>query len=314
MKFPAERSLSYSFYPLYLRKGKRKGLVKLPHVVKSNRCGEFDFVSSSFWGPIEFAFMDMLAAKVLDMHNTNGMTNLYKVSAVKEAIEKPTSHINFVFTEDELRKCHPSFASLNSIHILNLIDKIANYKVKLKYKVRAEIDDKMSWYVFDNTKLDDNMVSLFTYQVKPIMTSNTGVIYKRKYKISFDTSLGNLFCINVASINLDWINHDFYNLSDYTQLIYRMLINSTRSYTINTSAGIISKKIHFLGLNKYQVEDTIVKSFNELVSYGYLKDWVCINPDVRVDFKHFMLSKRKSLKHIKPYHPGRKTSKYGLKN
>jgi len=62
-------------------------------------------------------------------------------------------------------------------------------------------------------------------EIDNVKTSSDGHVLERSYGINFNTYLGYFYLQNaVATLYTDLLPDKFYNMSDYAQLLYRLLI------------------------------------------------------------------------------------------
>jgi hypothetical protein len=105
--------------------------------------------------------------------------------------------------------------------LFELIKKTSDCKLRMFFPFVLFEDGKYKKHQFVNRNCSS---SLFRFRIKSSETASNGNILSRKYQIAFDTILGFFFMQNVLSCHTSLLPGHFYNMSEYAQLFYRMLI------------------------------------------------------------------------------------------
>lgn len=131
--------------------------------------------------------------------------------------------IEFVLTDSLLFKQLPFLKKKikTSKRLLELFTKTANCKLRMNFPITLFEEGEYKKHQYGNINSPSN---LFSLEVKNDKVSLNGNILSRKYRIKFDTLLGYFFIQNILSCSTNLLPGHFYNMSEYAQLFYRMLI------------------------------------------------------------------------------------------
>ena len=182
-----------------------------------------------------------------------------------------TAQENVVFSigfgDSDFRK----FTALNvsSTDILNLLLETSRVEFKLSFPVRLkstgnkENFHRMNYYsrFFEMGHIDKRV-------------RKDGIVQQRRYRVYFNTLLGELFVNNLKSRYNDWVDLKFYTLPDSAQLFYRRRLlhhdykkNPISLTNIANAAGLCDP-------NETNLIKTIETNvFEPLKEYGYISDF-----------------------------------------
>jgi len=104
--------------------------------------------------------------------------------------------------------------------LYDLIKNTADCKIKMNFPITLFGDGRYQKYHFANYCSSN----LFRFRILSSEKSSNGNILSRKYQIVFNTILGFFFIQNVLSCYTNLLPGHFYNMTEYAQLFYRMLI------------------------------------------------------------------------------------------
>jgi hypothetical protein len=158
---------------------------------------------------------------------------------------------------------------LNSADILALLLETSRVEFKVSFPVRLRsTGSRMNFHRM-------NFYSrFFELAEEKVKVRKDGIVQKRRYRVFFNTLLGELFVNNLLARFNDRIGLEFYALPDSAQLFYRrMLLHNSFSpiefklETIATAAGLVDS-------NKANLINTIERNiFEPLKDRGYISSF-----------------------------------------
>jgi len=131
--------------------------------------------------------------------------------------------LSITFTDLDLFKQLPLLKKRikTSKRLFELIEKTADCSLRMVFPFVLFENGNYKEYHFENKNCSS---SLFRFKILSSEKASNGNILSREYKIAFDTILGFFFMQNVLSCHTSLLPGHFYNMSEYAQLFYRMLI------------------------------------------------------------------------------------------
>lgn len=185
---------------------------------------------------------------------------------------KMRREIDYSLSDTFLRKNLPILSKFSSKQLHDLILETANVKVRMIYPMRY-YDLKSKKY--DNFIFTNHRESSFFRidQVENIRTSKNGNVLARRYHIRYDTILGYIFVQNSLSAYVDLVPMKFYEMSEYSQLFYRIFIlpyyNGVKN---NLSIDKIRMRLGWKTRDVYALRKMIKRILDELESEKFIKE------------------------------------------
>jgi hypothetical protein len=171
----------------------------------------------------------------------------------------------------ELKKKLPIFKQYSSNEIYEMIKRTAECKIRMNYPIRCF--DNGAFINIENKifRIPSSFFRLI--EVKNLKLSADNHILEREYEIRFDTILGYLFIQNAISCYTDLLPLKFYNLTDYAQLFYRLLILPYYKQVKNP-IGLkeIKNRLVLKTYDTYMVRQTIKRILDELEANSFIKE------------------------------------------
>jgi len=173
------------------------------------------------------------------------------------------------FNDKDFRK----FTSLKmtSNDILKLLLETSRVEFKLTFPVRLRLNDK-------NLQEEPHRMNMFSrlFEFGDIERprESDGVIRKRKYFVTFNTILGELFVHNLKMINYDWIREDLYSLPASAQIFFRKFIVNNNNPRIPINLETITGKLNLIDGNRSNLENTVKENVLEpLKMQGFISSY-----------------------------------------
>ena len=289
---PIERSITEATYPVFTLPQKWRKRVRFPFTVQ-NGDPKLLFETSGFWDHESFALMDFFCMRAL-FHLYEKLPKEYNKAANFEkpvSIEKidlwrenPVTALFFEFSTESLRDEFPGLAHFSASRLRNLIDRTSKCQLKMEYKVKYFDDSgNKQFYTFSTIEKPD---TLFSYSTKDLP-------YGHRYKVSFNTALGNMFILNILALNIDWMCPEVYMLDAFAQLFYRTLIKHSSARRIELTPKIWKQQMIVLGnyRSKPEMKDIISTSLTHLKKLRLIRGWKYLTPKSPPSFMYYQISK-----------------------
>jgi len=179
---------------------------------------------------------------------------------------------SIIFTDSQLKKDLPFLKKYSSVQISELITQTSEVKLRMNYPIRFFDGKAYQNFQFTNYGSLSRLFSL--KQVEDLDKSKTGSVLSRRYRIDFDTILGYFYVQNCISGYTDLLPGKFYELSDYAQLFYRILVLPYFD-GVKSKLGIdeIQQRLVLKTQDTDMLRKTIRRILDELKDDGFLKDW-----------------------------------------
>jgi hypothetical protein len=168
-----------------------------------------------------------------------------------------------------LRKELPFLRKYSSCQIRDMIVQASECSLVMNYPVRFFDGKEYKTFPFSNNLYPSK---LFTIQeiLETKMSKNHHVL-ERTYHIKFDTLLGYMFMQNVLSGHTDLLPGSFYEMSDYSQLFYRLFIRPYYNQVKNPiSIDEVRRRLVLKTKDTYMVRKVINRILNELVLHNFI--------------------------------------------
>jgi hypothetical protein len=162
---------------------------------------------------------------------------------------------------------------VSSADILNLLLDTSRVEFKLCYPVRLKSIGNDDGYHHMNF-----YSRFFEVREHPKRIRKDGIVQLRRYRVFFNTLLGELFVNNLKARYNDWVDRKFYSLPDSAQLFYRrkMLNNSYNDKTFLLSTIAIAAGLYTS--DEGNLIRTIERNILEpLKGFGYIHSYKRVN-------------------------------------
>jgi hypothetical protein len=164
----------------------------------------------------------------------------------------------------------PFLKKYSSNRMKKLFLQTAEAKVQMIYPIRFYNGNAYENYSYCNANIFSKLFSI--NNVEDIKISKNGKILERRYEITFDTILGFLFTQNCLSCYTDLLPGKFYLLSDYAQLLYRILILPYfNKVKIPLKLSEIKGRL-ILKSENYMTRKVVKRLLDELESHLFIKE------------------------------------------
>jgi len=172
------------------------------------------------------------------------------------------------FSDALLKRTFPIFKKYSSKQIFELIKKTSECRFQFNYPIRLYDGKKYSNFEYTLPRCTSRLFQVTDHQVSRISKDNK--ILERYYEITFDTFLGYFYIQNLLSCYMDLLPIHFYQMSDYAQLFYRLLILPYfNGVKIPISLDEIKVRL-VLKSEKYMCRKTILRILQELESNRFI--------------------------------------------
>lgn len=300
---PTERSLNNIFR---IPNKKNKFPISIPTLFSDYDINKIKindmYYYSKFWNYETFIMLDIIVQKLLKTHyillnhtsiplspyDQNCLHFLNKYN-LEEEINSIILDPQISFCENELLMEYPFLKKYNIYQILS--KSLCNNEIllpyyKVRYLLKTDLGLKFPYMIY--TK---NTPEVFlNLSIKEDIFNNK--VRDRLYTIDFKSNLSKYFYSNCISLNIDFMNDTFYDLSEITQSIYRLIISNMKNSTIQITTENIAAKV---GLNLDNVgyyNKVIQKHLNILKENKYITNFKYI----RAKFCYVIIEKDLELK------------------
>lgn len=151
---------------------------------------------------------------------------LYEENSLPDSVDRTYGRIKiprtFRISDSYLKDQLPFLRRYSSKELCELITSTGKCAFEMVYPIRYFDGKNYQNYLFNNINYPSTFYRLL--EVRTLKTSKDGHVLSREYDIKFDTFLGYYFVQNCTSCYTDLIPDKFYSLSDYAQLLYRLMI------------------------------------------------------------------------------------------
>ena len=287
----SERGMNKAIPPVYNKKD-----LKFP-VEWADKWGNTCYVNKGFWTAKNYKVMDALGYMFLlkeggdrlpkdccpifyDLIDIEARENQLNMTAAIDdsenndgefEIESPNRGVgnrySIGFTDKDFRKC--TGLSFNSSAILDLLLETSRVEFKASFPVRLKSTDNR-----ENLHRMNFYSRFFELGYEDLKIRKDGIVQQRRYRVFFNTLLGELFVNNLKARFNDKIDQKLYTLPDSAQIFYRRLLlhHSFPSFEIG-----LSKIVNAAGLqdsNQSNLIKTVETNIlDPLKEHGYIKDY-----------------------------------------
>jgi hypothetical protein len=200
---------------------------------------------------------------------------LSHIDTKKKRIKKP---ILVKINDGKLRRQLPFLRKYSSVQFEEMIRQTADCVLYMSYPIHYYSGKKYYTPDFGNYKFPSSLFTLV--DVKNTKVSKDNHILEREYTILFDTVLGYMFMQNISSCYMDLLPGKFYEMSDYAQLFYRLLVltyysnpKSGKNPKIPISINEVRRRLALKTPDTYMVRQVIMRILKELAKYKFISEW-----------------------------------------
>lgn len=224
---------------------------------------------------ISYKILKYLMRILPEYHDGLIPSYLYADNALPDSVDRIYGRIKkpqrFKIRDSWLKDQLPSLGKYSSKEICELITNTGQCALEIAYPIRYFDGKKPQNFFFNNIGIPSTMYSL--RNVKAVKTSKDGHILDREYELVFDTFLGFYFIQNCISCYTDLLPDTFYSLSDYAQLLYRLLILPYYKKVKNPlSLKEIRYRLDFKTKDTYMVRKVVKGLLEELEGNHFIKE------------------------------------------
>lgn len=279
---PTERSLNRMIYPVV---EKSKGKTEFPVVISKNslknECAPLFnlnkpitnnyFSIDNNWDHRNFMVMDIITSKLC-------VTLFGKYTPIKDinrqSFKKTDKEIQEIINHgetqwvtlwrEELRQI-PLFNKLSNNRILGIMKNMTNCHLSGDYEYRY-YDEVTGRFYHKKTSIEnDTLISEVEND-------------KNKFTVYLGSKLSKLYILNIAQMNVDFMDNKVYGLNKYSHLLYRFLLgNNNKKDHVRLNINEILYKINIHNTNPSRNLFLVKKYLNELVDNGLVSNYEIIN-------------------------------------
>ena len=272
----SERGMNKAMQPIYKSKATR-----LP-VKWTDKWGHTCYLNHGFWAAKNYRAMDALGYMFLLKEGGNSLPKgccpifndlgdvMMRETQLKELEETgfPSARYSISFTDRDFRKM--TGLKLKSSEILELLLETSRAEFKLSFPIRL----KSTEYKEQLYKM--NVYSrFFELAEETIKRRKDGIIQERRYRVLFNTILGELFVNNLKARFNDKIDIKFYTLlPDSAQILYRRLFIHHNKAETAVHLSRIAELVGLQDSNETNLRNTIEQNILEpLKEHGYIESY-----------------------------------------
>lgn len=182
--------------------------------------------------------------------------------------------VEFAFSDSVLMKKIPYLNKYSSKEFHDLLVETSELRLSMRYPTRYYDIEKKDYSNFDfNTYSNPSRLFRIT-DITNSKVSKDNHILRRTYFLRFDTILGYLFVQNCMSSYMDLLPTKFYDMSDYAQLFYRILILPWYN-GVNSRLNIeqIRSRLALKTKDRHMLRKVIKRILEELKRQTFIKDF-----------------------------------------
>ena len=159
---------------------------------------------------------------------------------------------------------------LESSEILKLLHDTSRVEFKLTYPVRLK-DERNTHRERIHTMNRFSRLFEFGY-IDEDVRNGAESVYMRRYYVSFNTLLGELFSHNLMAQNYDWVERKLYALPPSAQLFFRKCLVHNNSDTLDFNLETISQRCNLTDPHMAnRVKNIIANTLEPLKREGFIK-------------------------------------------
>ena len=284
----SERGMNKAIPPVYSIKGSDT------HMEWTDRWGHSCYVSNGSWTAKNYRVMDVLGYMFLLREGGDRLPedrspifyDLADIEVREVQLNKKAAGHNFTgdgqddtdkvqqfqyrysigFTDSQFRKF--SGLGLGSTEILTLLLETSRVEFKLSFPVRLKCSK-------DENRHRMNFFSrFFELSYQDLQVRKDGIVQERKYRVHFNTLLGELFVNNLKARFNDRIDLKFYTLSDSAQIFYRRMLLHHNFPTTELYLKTIAEAVGFRDQNLTNLIKTVESNIlGPLKEQGYIESY-----------------------------------------
>jgi len=199
---------------------------------------------------------------------------LYEIDKDFSRIKRPQV---ITLNDGFLRKELIFLRKYSSLEINKIIKETAELVLWMSFPVRYFSGKKYRILPFNNYNLPSRLFTLQEIRVTKISKDNH--ILEREYVIQLDTILGYFYVQNLSSSYFDFLPDSFYNLSNYSQLFYRLFVltyypskkNGKSPYN-PVSLSCIQNRLVLRSKNKTMSRKVVKRILKQLEENNFISD------------------------------------------
>ena len=175
------------------------------------------------------------------------------------------------FTDKDFRKC--TGLALNSSVILNLLLETSRVEFKASFPVRLKSTGNK-----ENIHRMNFYSRFFELGYEDVTIRKDGVVQQRRYRVFFNTLLGELFVNNLKARFNDKIDLKLYTLPDSAQIFYRRMLLHHSFPSLEISLSKITNAAGLQDSNESNLIKTVETNIlDRLKEHGYIEDYTQAN-------------------------------------
>jgi hypothetical protein len=284
----SERGMNKAIPPVYSIKGSDT------QIEWTDRWGHSCYVSNGSWTAKNYRVMDVLGYMFLlreggdrlpedrspifydlaDIEVREVQLNMKTASQIDnrddqndtDKVQMSQYRYSIGFTDSQFRKF--SGLGLGSAEILTLLLETSRVEFKLSFPVRLKCSKD------ENRHRMNYFSRFFELSYQDIQVRKDGIVQERKYRVHFNTLLGELFVNNLKARFNDRIDLKFYTLSDSAQVFYRRMLLHHNFRTTELYLKTIAEVVGLRDQNLTNLIKTVeINILEPLKEQGYIESY-----------------------------------------
>lgn len=173
---------------------------------------------------------------------------------------------------EEIKLRYPFVSKYTSLELYNMLKNASNCKFIFPYECRTLLKSGKKKIFPVKMFESDDYKNLFDVEISDSIKSEDGKILDMNFCINFLSSLSILYFKNIISVNVDWLDDKIYNLSEYSQHLYRKVILISTKKKIEVR---IQNVVDMLNLSPDATSYVYVikRALNELLEKKFIKSY-----------------------------------------
>jgi len=260
-----------------------------------DKWGNACYISNGFWGAKNYTVMDVIGYMFLLKEGGDSLPenvepifqDLDTIAEREDQLSKNGKQLNtppktgsgsnqsmilnnaynIGFTDKDFRK-NTGF-DLSSSEILNLLLETSRVEFKLSFPVRVKSTGNK-----ENLHRMNFYSRFFELREEEAKVRTDGIVQSRRYRVYFNTFLGELFVNNLMSRYNDRIDLRFYTLPDSAQIFFRRHLIHHSFPELPISLALIAVSVGYTDSNMTNLPKTVEDNIlDPLKDYGYIKTY-----------------------------------------
>jgi len=288
----SERGINKAIPPV-VRKKNQVAQTSFEWIDKKSR--ESCFINNGYWGAKNYMVMDIIGYYLLlkegknllpkepapifnDMNSiairessvSGNNIPLSNQSTMNDQDIKRIENTRYWILFDDMEFRKSTSLNMSSNEIRDLLLETSRVEFKLVFPVRMWDGKKAKEQTYNM-----NLFSrLFEFGYVDKDTRSDGVVQNREYRISFNTTLGELFAHNLLSKSYDWLDNRFYSLPYNAQIFYRRFLIHNDYASIPLKIETIAEALSLQDKNITNLVGTIETNIlKPLIEYGLIDSY-----------------------------------------